>query len=222
MHINVAIVTANMGSFDPPSIICDQVLPPDVGLSIFRFDDENFKPRTKSMTSRLQARIPKMFGWEMAPGFDYYIWVDGSFSILNPNTVAWYLDKINSYDAVFFSHPDRHTIKEEAEFIRKKIKDGNAYLVSRYENELIDEQLNACFSDPRFKDNNLFATCSFMYKNNREMVSMLKEWWIHTSRYHVVDQLSIPYIASFYNVNILKDDIYHIPYLTYTRNKKGG
>jgi len=222
MHLKVSILTANMGSFDPPSTIVDQDLPEDVELSIFRFNDDNFPLRKCAMTPRLQARIPKMFGWEMALGFDYYIWIDGSFSILNKDTVAWYLKQCKDFDIVMFEHPNRKTIKWEAEFIRKKIMDGNEYLTSRYENELIDEQLAATVKQPGYTDDLLIATCSFIYKNNVLPRYLLERWWVHTSRYHIVDQLSIPYLlkTSDCKYKILKDDIYHIPYLTYTRNQK--
>jgi hypothetical protein len=222
MHLKVAILTANMGSFDPPSVIVDQNLPSNVDLSIIRFNDKNFPLRNKAMTPRLQARIPKMFGWEMAPGFDYYIWVDGSFSILNKDTVTWYLFQCQDHDIVMFEHPDRKNIKSEAEFIRNKIAEGNQYLKSRYENELIDEQLSATVGQPGYVDDLLIATCSFIYKNNVISKHLLERWWVHTSRYHIVDQLSIPYLVktSHCEYKILKDDIYHIPYLTYTRNQK--
>ena len=215
--MSVAIVTANMGSFDPPSTIVDQCF----CNTVFRFNDANFPLRSKSMTPRLQARIPKMFGWEMAPGFDYYIWIDGSFSILNNKTVEWYLGKVSGYDIVFFRHPDRGNIKSEAEFIRHKIERGNEYLASRYTNELIDEQLKACLVDD-YIDDLLIATCSFIYKDCKKTRGLLEKWWVHTSRYHVVDQLSIPYLlkTSDCKYKVLDDDIYNIPYLTYTRNKK--
>jgi hypothetical protein len=220
--MKVAIITANLGNFDPPSEIVEQNLPNGVELSVFKFTDENFPPRRKAMSSRLQARIPKMFGWEMAPGFDYYIWIDGSFSILNKETISWYLKQCDSYDGVMFEHPDRKSIRSEAEYVRKRITDGNEYLMSRYNGELIDDQIKATISDPTYPDDLLIATCSFIYKDSQMMRNMLKEWWVHTSRYHIIDQLSIPYII--YNsdcmIKILKEDIYHIPYLTYTRNKK--
>lgn len=218
--MKIAIITANLGKFDPTSYIVPQTQMFDTTIDIHRFDDNNFPPRIKAMTPRLQARIPKMFGYDMVPGYDYYIWLDSSFSILNEETVQWYLSKISSKEIVFFKHPTRDNIKSEAEFIRKKIEDGNEYLTSRYWGELIDEQLAACLIDG-YIDDTLLATCSFIYKNCDSVKALLKDWWVHTSRYHIVDQLSIPFLlkTSHCKFVILDEDIYHIPYLTYTRNQ---
>jgi hypothetical protein len=218
--MKIAIITANLGHFDPPSYIVPQIPIENVEIDIHRFDDNNFPPRIKAMTPRLQARIPKMFGYDMVPGYDYYIWLDGSFSILNEQTIQWYLSIIASKDIVFFKHPTRNNIKSEADFIRKKIEDKNEYLTSRYWGELIDDQLAAC-NKPGYEDDLLLATCSFIYKNCDSVKILLKEWWIHTSRYHIVDQLSIPFLLKTSNCKfmVIDEDIYHIPYVTYTRNQ---
>jgi hypothetical protein len=220
--VKIAIITANLGKFDPIVSPVKQKVSEDIEYKIFNINDTNFLPRTKSMTSRLQARIPKMFGWQFAPDYDYYIWVDASFTISHKYFITHMLDKCNGYDIALFKHPDRNTITEEANFIKKRINEGCKYLISRYENELVDEQLEACLSDKEFKDDQLFATCSFIYKNNDNVKNLLEKWWVHTSRYHVVDQLSIPYLAkkSSCKVNIIRDNIYKIPYLTYIRNRK--
>ena len=221
--MKIAIISANLGNFDPefPYIIQDP--PEGASIDVFRFNDSTFPPRTQSMSSRLQARIPKMFGWQMAPGYDYYLWVDASFTISNKDYVRWCIEKIGKKDLLLFLHPDRGTIKEEAEYIEKRIKEENEYLKSRYVNELTKEQLNYIFQDESYIDNTLFATCSFFYRNIPKIIGMLENWWVHTSRFHVIDQLSLPYVIQRHwcTVEKIKDNIYKIPYLTYTRNKKG-
>jgi hypothetical protein len=222
--MNISVITANLGSFDPENIIVDQKLSDNFKLNICKLNDNNFPLRTKAMTHRLQARIPKMFGWQFVENSDCYIWLDGSFSIMNENTVNWYLEQLDNNDILFFKHPDRHSIKQEAEFLKQKIKQGNKYLINRYEGELIEEQLKACSKDKYdndYVDDLLIATCSFIYRNKDNIKELLEKWWVHTSRYHIIDQLSISYLLKNSNCRykILNDDIYHIPYLTYTRNK---
>ena len=71
MSNKIAIITANMGNFDKNIDPVEQSVKAD----FFRFIDSNFPPRYQAMTSRFQARIPKMFGWQMNPGYDFYIYI---------------------------------------------------------------------------------------------------------------------------------------------------
>ncbi len=214
----IAIISANMGNFDP---VVEPVAQ-SVQVDYYRFTDENFPRRFCAMTPRMQARIPKCFGWQMVPGYDYYLWIDSSLSIINSETVVWFLDKCKDVDAVFFRHPDRNNIREEADFIEKKIQSGNRYLSPRYTNESSREELSEIFSDPGFEDNLLIASGAFIYKLNDKTIAMMKEWWYHISRYHIVDQLGLPYAIykAGCSINIIEEHYMYNPYIAYTRNKK--
>ena len=61
--MQTAIVTANLGNFDKTVPYVKQSVPYD----FYKFTDDNFPPRYCSMTPRLQARLVKMFMWEMVP-----------------------------------------------------------------------------------------------------------------------------------------------------------
>src|ERR1035437_9134074 len=104
--MKVAIISANLGSFDKPVEHARQSVPCD----FFHFTDENFPPRFNSMTSRLQARIVKILGWQMVPGYDYYIWVDSSCALSRPDSVNWFLEQCRNVDMAVFKHPHRKTI----------------------------------------------------------------------------------------------------------------
>lgn len=204
-----------MGKFEIQVDPAEQSVPVD----FYRFTDENFPPRYKAMTSRLQAKIPKMFGWQMVPDYDYYIWIDSSFALLNPDSVKWFLEQCEGVDAAFFKHPDRNTIQEEADFIKNKIAEGNRYLCCRYPNELGDEELAEIRADKDFVDNLLIAAGFFIYRNNEKIHNLMKEWWYFTSRYNVNDQLGLPYAIykSGCKVKIINENYLKCPYLTFTR-----
>jgi hypothetical protein len=214
----IAVISANLGNFDPVVEYVKQSVPCDT----FLFTDDSFPPRVSSMLPRLQARIPKCFGWQMVPDYDYYLWVDSSCALRHEHSVVWFLEHCRGADFAFFKHPERNTIHEEYEFLKKKVGEKNKYLYPRYYNELLEEQMREIESDPLFIDDKLFASTAFIYKNKPETRAMLKEWWYHISRYHTIDQLALPYVlyrskckANIINVNYLKT-----PYLTYTRNGK--
>src|SRR4029077_15640216 len=148
-----------------------------------RFDDNNFPPII-GLTPRLQYRIPKMFGWQMFPGYDYYLWLDGSFSIQHPNGLEFFLKRIvENKDMVLFKHPWRDTITEETKHIEDYLQKGDKYITPRYKNGLHKEQLAECLADPNFKDDKLFTSTVFMYKNIQKVRDAMKFWWSQTSRY---------------------------------------
>lgn len=215
-------MTANLGKFDDPVKYTKQELRDDIELEIFKFDDSNFPPRVRTMSPRMQYGIPKRFGWQLKPNFDYYIWVDASCTIDKPNIVNWFTEQCEGYDMALFKHPERNTIKEEADFIRYKMSKGNAYLITRYENEFLDEQMQAIFSDPDFTDNALYASTSFVYNNTFDVQWMMKEWWYHCTRYHALDQLSLPYLVQKFklSVNVINEDVYHSPHITFIRKSR--
>lgn len=215
--MKVAVITANLGNFEPDVSYIDQSHP----YNFYKFTDENFPPRTKSMTPRLQARIVKMFGWQMIPPHDYYIWVDSSCILSDPNSIKWFLKQCEGVDMAVFKHPERNTIQEEADFLKERLKRPDPYIVSRYKNELVDEQLEEIKKDKGFSDHNLFASTAFVYKNNRKVRNVMFHWWYHTSRYHSIDQLSLPYVLFKQDcrVRIIPENYLKIPYLKNIRKK---
>jgi hypothetical protein len=216
----VAVVTANLGGFDPIFEYVKQ----SVDYDFYRFTDENFPPRSRAMTPRMQARILKCFMWQIVPGYKYYIWVDGSCSMLNENSVEWFLKQCAGCDAAFFKHPDRDTIQQEADFLKKCLARGSRYILSRYLGEWIDEQMAEIKDDTEFVDDTLYASTAFVYKDSEQIHRVMKEWWYHISRYHIIDQLALPYVLknSDCSYNIINEKYGEIPYLTYTRKMKHG
>lgn len=211
--MKIAVITANLGSFDE-----EYVTYIEQGADFYKFIDTNFPPRFKAMTPRLQARIPKMFGWQMAPGYDAYIWYDSSLAVAE-GMVDWFTGQLGDADVVFLRHPDRKTVHEEAKFIKEKVLANHYYLAPRYVGELIDEEMAELDSDLGYKDDLLIASTTFMYRNNDKVHALMKEWWYHTSRYHIVDQLGLPYAIykSGCKVNIINDNYLHLEHLPHMR-----
>ena len=217
------ILSANLGSFDPELPWATQK-PWSTGMpiSICQFNDKNFPPRDKAMTSRLQPGIVKMFGWQVMPGFDYYIWVDGSKTITSPDFGAWMMDELGSADMAVFKHPERKTIKEEYEFVKRKLEERNGYLLSRYGGEWLDEQYRAIVGDRVFKDTILYASTAFVYRPNARIKAAFKEWWYHKTRYLLHDQLALPYVLARgkVKVNTIDANIYKLSYWEHTRKRR--
>ncbi len=221
--MKAAVISANFGGFEAPVEHPPQTIPVD----FYHFTEEQYPLRDKALTPRLQARILKMFGWQFAPDYEAYIWVDSSCALTSPESAQLFLDQLEGHDVVVFKHPNRNTIQAEADFLKERLvleKSGQKqpYVLPRYQNELIDEQLAEIKADKDFSDENLYASTAFVYRNTPEVQDMLKEWWYHTSRYHSIDQLSLPYALakSGCRVVVLTDRYDKSPYITYVRNKK--
>lgn len=222
MTKKIAILTANLGGFDKNVESVLQVLPEGYEYVFHQFNDENFPPIT-GLTPRLQYRIPKMFGWQMFPGYDYYLWLDGSFSLQDSNALAYFLNKIiANNDMVLFKHPWRNTMTEETQHIEDQLAKGCNYITPRYKNGLHKEQLLECLEDPNFKDEKLFTSTVFMYKNTRKVREALKFWWYETSRYFTVDQIALPFVVfkHYLKIHEIKENQYKFPYLTLTSPHK--
>lgn len=197
----IAITTANLGNFDTPIDPVQQ----DIDAGFKRFTDENFPP-IAGLTPRLQYRIPKMFSWQMLPGYECYIWLDGSVSLMRENSALWLLDQLGDGDIALFKHPWRDTIKKETDFIEERLKRGDKYLTPRYQNGLHKEQYADISLDTNFVDDKLYASTAFIYRDSEKVRDALRMWWLHTSRYFTVDQLALPYVTKDLDVRVINEN----------------
>jgi len=206
----IAVITASLGGFDKVEAHIPQSIPYDY----FLYTDKNL-PKFKTMAPRLQAKIPKCFAWQMTPGYDYYFWIDGSLVLTNPDSLKYFYDNCQGYDIVTLRHPRRSTVKQEARYLERGLEQESRYLVGRYLNEQMNEQMAEIKTDPNFGDDLLVIGGVFMYKNTPKVQEMLKEWWYHSSRYTVMDQLSFPYLLKKFGLKVnVRPDIYNdCPYL---------
>lgn len=193
----VLVITANLSGMDQSTIKhMIQDLDNKYLVSYIEYTDDNFPPRVNSISPRLQAKIPKMLAWECHPNHDMYIWIDGSYVLSHSKSILNLGSKMFSSNFSIVRHWQRSCIKDEYDFVVEQMNSGDNYLISRYQNELMGEQVNAYLSDPNFKDNILLWGGLFSY--SRELVEakpeFFREWYYHCARYSVQDQLSLPYL----------------------------
>jgi len=208
--MKIAILQANLGNFDKPIDPVKQTIPAD----FHRFTDKDFPPIT-GLTPRLQYRIPKLFGWEMFPGYDVYIWLDGSVTFERPDCVEWYLKQLWDNDVAFFKHPVRRYIRQEVEHIEQKLKENSKYIVPRYKNGLHKEMYEE-IKKSGYKDDVLYASTAFIYRNNYKVREFMKLWWFYQSRYYTVDQIAQTYCARLAGLKVKRIDehLFKIGYLS--------
>ena len=207
----IAVLSCILGDFDTPVDPVEQTLP----FTFHRWTDEDFPPIT-GLTPRLQYRIPKLFGWQMLPGYDVYLWLDGAVSLQRPDCLQWYLDQLGDNDMAFFAHPDRKTIKEEVDHIEDHLQKGKPYITARYKNGLHKEQLAVIEADEHYVDDTLYASTAFIYRNNSRVQSLLWDWWFYQSRYFTCDQVVLPWLLTNWGVKVktLEEPIYKSGYIS--------
>lgn len=207
----IAILQANLGGFDTPKDPVEQ----DIPITFHRWTDDNFPPIT-GLTPRMQYRIPKLFGWQMFPGYDHYIWLDGSASFLREDCAAYYLDQLGDADIAFFDHPNRHSIKEEVEHIEEHLKLGKPYITKRYKGGLHREQLEIIQADKSYVDDKLYASTTFIYHNTPGVQAFMRDWWFYQSRYFTCDQVPLPWLCDNWGLKIVVFDqpIYQTGYMS--------
>lgn len=198
MSDSVVVISACFGELDTPdsNIMC--------------ITDKRFPLRDKSMTPRLQARIVKTHMWQFANP-DIFIWVDSSCRIKDKQ---WFIDKLGNAEMAVFKHPHRKTVQGEADYLKYRLAIGCPYITPRYENEDIDGQLSEV--DPTQQ---LYATTAFICRNTDRVRKALKDWWYHISRYHSIDQLSLPFVLRDHeiDVNVIQDNYLKCAGLEYVR-----
>lgn len=207
----VAVLTAILGDFDTPIDPVEQTLP----FTFKRWTDKDFPP-IMGLTPRLQYRIPKTHGWQMLPGFDYYIWLDGAVSFKRDDCIEYYLNQIGDADIALFKHPNRRNVQQEVAHIEDHLQKRKPYITDRYKNGLHKEQLEEMFKDPTFKDDKLWASTGFIYKNTPKVRVALMDWWYKGSRYFTCDQVVLPYIVHKHKlkVNTMNEEIFKSGYIS--------
>lgn len=208
--MKIVIISANFNSFDKEVEWAPQ------NAQVIRLNDRNFPPRDQALTPRLYSKLIKCFGWQIVSGYDIYIWADASFKFLNGAT-EWLLNELGEADIAVVKHPWNNTIKEEYEFLLNNNR--KPYVHRRYGTELTEQQYRAIKDDYTYVDDCLFCGGLIVYRNKPVIQSMFKEWWYHISRYHLDDQLSLPYVIkkSGCKFNVIQGDIYHLPLIPHMR-----
>lgn len=218
--MKLAILSANLNSFDKIVEPVEQVLPKDIDLISYHcFTDSDFPPIT-GLTPRFQYRIPKFFGWQMYPDYDYYIWLDGSMSFTKEDSVSWFIKELGNADMAVFKHPWRTSIQAESDHIEDHLQKGKPYITARYKNGLHKEQLKDIQLDTDYTDDHLYASTAFIYRDSEEVRDALRLCWLHQSRYWTVDQLAFTYCLKDLAVSVINENVFKGSHVSHVSKHK--
>ncbi len=187
-------------------------------ISISSYDDRNYPSRRLAMHPRLKGKIPKMLEWKFINA-DWYVWLDDSFTVITDTLAEDILKVAGKNKLCLFRHPNRNSIKEEFEFMQKKLNQKNLYLYSRYDGEPIEEQVKHYLNDPSFKDNNLFSMGFFAY--HKSMKPLMLDWFLENITWSIQDQISFPYVLQKHKVkySVFEGTFLRNPYVKHELTK---
>ena len=191
----IAVITAIGGGKDqlqPPKIRFSGVdyiaFTDDPGL---RVDTWELRPLPLWSTDpvyarRRHARIVKILQTMLVPGYDFYIWHDGTHEVMmDPaEIVRLFLPTENDHFASY-RHRERQCVYQEAKAIIK-VKLDDADNVRR--------QIRAYRTAGFPRGFGLWET-PFLIRRNSDVTRRLElAWWDHLARYSSRDQLSLPFV----------------------------
>lgn len=198
---HIAIHSISFFGFDEPHVWADQ--PADV----FRYTEKTFPLRNR-LTPHAQSKIPKCFAWDMDPGYDFYIWVDASYQLLD-GAVDFLLKELGDNDFLVFPHPFNNTVEDEYNFLKQGLVKSK-YIQLRYKDELLEEVYKLVDGkDP------VYHGAIYIYRNTPEVQKALKEWWYYDSRFHLDDQLTWTHVLKGLKVKVMDKGVADYPYWRY-------
>ena len=189
--LRIAIVSANINDFDEHQFN----LPNGCKCDMHWYTEKNLPFPLVNLNSRLQGKYIKINTHRFLKNYDAYIWIDGSVEIKDKRFISQIIKKLEGEDVAISIHPERRNVYEEIEYILARIEEGKEYLVSRYANEPLAEELVF------YKNNHLpveypLYVCRFFARwNNKRVNRIFDDWWNGCLEYSNFDQTMFSYIS---------------------------
>lgn len=140
--------------------------------------------------SRRNAKLPKILGSFLLPGYDYYIWHDNHCEVfMDPTRII--TDILGDKDMALFKHPRRDCVYEEINEVAQSTFDTS---------DNLDAVRNFLRSVNYPEHSGLFELTSFAYKSSHKISEAMWAWWELLCRFSSRDQITFPYIANKYGI----------------------
>lgn len=140
---------------------------------------------------RRNAKLGKVLGWLLEPGYDYYVWHDSVCEIqVHPQQLI--SDHMHGHTQMaLWRHPERDCAYEEADKVAW-------YGV---EHEHLIQASKQFLQEHNWPPHaGLFELTSFVYKNTAQVQQALLCWWELICRYSSRDQILFPYVLHKHNI----------------------
>lgn len=198
MKKRIAVVCANIGSFDPVFAFPDQ----SIDCDFFYYTEKNLPYPLPNLNDRLKSKYIKIQMHRFLPGYDVYIWLDGSVQVSSKLFVQHLKNNVEMYDVAMSVHHERDSVYEELEYILSNIDAGKEYLIKRYGNEPLAEEM-AFYKNNGLPDyHRLFITRFFARKNNKHINAAFDDWWNRVLEFVNFDQAMFSHIEDRHGLDV--------------------
>lgn len=134
--------------------------------------------------ARRDAKVAKVIPWLLAPGYDFYIWMDGNFTLsMDPRKMCDRLLAGTDADIALFRHPWRRCIYEESEVVLR---------LGLERPDVLQSQVSAYRAAGYPAMLGLYAASSFVWRSSAASTRLALVWWDQICRFSSRDQLSLP------------------------------
>ncbi len=174
----------------------------------------DFGPRLRAKYFKLQIhRLP-----ETEP-YRWLAWADSSVQFRDASFLLREAERLAPLAPhqrlALVPHPERSTLREEYEFTRQHIANGNEHLRVRYAQEKMTEQMNFFAGRGWNLDAKLWCGTIWLIENNDPITRCWDSWWDQNLRYGMQDQLSLPVVIEAFGLepqalqfNLWKNDFF--------------
>ncbi len=198
MKERIALISANIGSFDPVFDVVKQSIDCDV----FYYTERNLPHPLPNLNNRLRGKYLKIMTHRFLPNYDIFVWVDGSVEITDPKFVQRLVEKVRHDQISMCVHPERKNAYDELDYILTSIDNGKEYLVARYANEPLAEEMLFYKNNHLPEDYPLYV-CRFFARRNVPLVNAcFEDWWNGVLEYSNFDQTMFSYMSWKHGLSI--------------------
>lgn len=193
----VAVVTAIFGGIDEPRSFPPQTAcPPCDRLLITSANSEWDYGKSFKSDPRVQARFFKMQAHRFFSGYKTFIWIDGNVQIRSEHFVSKIIRLLDGNDIAIGAHPVRNCIYQEAEAITRGVRNDDAYLGTRYDQDNLLREAASYAAKGHPADCGLYWCGLFARRTNARVNAFFDEWWRLCLRWpRSIDQLAFPYLV---------------------------
>lgn len=209
----IAIYTAIFGQYDPLKSQVKQ----DVPVDFICFTDQEITHADWRVISVAPEQVPRKQAkyYKLLPhhvpelqGYDYTIWIDGSFVIQRPDFVHWAIGMIQDNGWAIPRHNTMNCIYDEAPSVAD---------ISFYRDMPILQQAETYRAEGYPAKNGLYL-CGMIVRDMRrkEWKIICDQWWHENITHSLRDQISLPYVLwkNKAAVDVIETDLYDNPFVT--------
>ncbi len=204
----VAFVSANIGSFDPIFKHADQEITRHFDCDFLYYTEKNLPFPLPNINDRLKSKYVKIQMHRFLPEYDAYVWIDSSVEIISHTFVLHILSLLKDNDVVIPVHPERKNVYHELEYILENIAAGKEYLIKRYANEPLMEEMMFYRNNHMPEDYPLCITRFFARWNNKKVNEAFNDWWNRCIEFVNFDQAMFSYVAWTHDLDLVHLDYF--------------